>query len=357
MALSDAQSDARHAADIAERVGYLPQSILCVPVECEDRLLGVLELLDKGEGPFGAEDLALLELIAELAATAIMEASIRAAAIASDAAEPPHLTAERDEGAPGLPLAQITPEWAWGRSTGRGVKVAVIDSGIDPGHPAVGELAGWVSVHEGPDGPIYKTEPHVDDYGHGTACGGIIRRIAPDCELYSVKVLGPSLGGRGVVFAAGLRWAVENGMDLCNLSLGTTKAAHFATLHELTDLAYFRNVIIVAAANNAPVPSFPSIYPSVISVCARPGDDPEQFSYTPRRQIEFEAPGIDVRIPWLSGGWIHGTGNSYASPHMTGIVARILAKHPGLTVFQMKTILQALAANVPGVPGIAHAET
>jgi subtilisin family serine protease len=62
--------------------------------------------------------------------------------------------------------------------------------------------------------------------------------------------------------------------------------------------------------------------------------------------VEFGAHGIDVRVPWLGGKWITSTGNSYACPHITGLVAKILAKHPGLTVFQIKTILRALATNV-----------
>src|SRR5947208_4304159 len=92
---------------------------------------------------------------------------------------------------PFSPLDDITPDWAWGGSTGQGVKVAVIDSGIDAAHPAVGRpVSGYVAISEGPAGMVYDTEPHHDVSGHGTACAGIIRSLAPDCELYSVKVLG-----------------------------------------------------------------------------------------------------------------------------------------------------------------------
>jgi subtilisin family serine protease len=248
-----------------------------------------------------------------------------------------------------LPMTGMTREWAWEGSTGRGVKVAVIDSGIEESHPAVGgRVEGYASVAEMATGVQISTEPHEDAYGHGTACAGIIRSLAPECELYSVQVLGAGLTGRGAQFAAGLRWAIENGMDVCNLSLGTTNKGFFGVLHELADQACFRNVILVTAANNMPIPSFPSTYASVISVAAHEGQDPELFYCNPRPPVEFGAPGIDVRVAWRGGGWITATGNSFAAPHITGLVARILAKHPGMTLFQMKVLLRALAANAAG---------
>ncbi len=176
--------------------------------------------------------------------------------------------------APVPPLDDITPEWAWGGSTGAGVKMAVIDSGIDAEHPAVGgHLGGYVVLTDGLLGLLHDTEPHGDSYGHGTACAGIIRSVAPGCELYSVKVLGSRLTG-GATFAAGLRWAIENGMDVCNVSMGTTKKIFFAAPHDLADKAYFRNTVLVTAANNMPAPSFPSLYSSVVSGASHDGKDP-----------------------------------------------------------------------------------
>jgi subtilisin len=247
---------------------------------------------------------------------------------------------------PILPLDAITADWAWGGSTGRGVKVAVIDSGIEASHPAVGGVQGYVSITSGASGFVYDTEPHDDAFGHGTACAGIIRSIAPECELYSVRVLGPSLSTRGAVFVAGLRWTIENGMNVCNLSLGTDRKEYYGVLHELADLASFRNIMVVTAANNMPIPSFPSMYASVISVASHQHPDPNIYYYNPAPPVEFGAHGLDVRVPWLGGSWITATGNSFAAPHMTGLVARILAKHPGLTLYHVKVILRALAANM-----------
>jgi len=240
----------------------------------------------------------------------------------------------------------ITREWAFGDGSGAGVKVAVIDSGIDAAHPAVGGRVGFVAMVEGGEEIEIDTSPHVDDFGHGTACAGIIRALAPECELTSVKVLGKGLSGHGVVFAAGLRWAIENGMHVCNLSLGTTKRDFYAVLHELVDEAYFRNVPLVTAANNMPQASYPSTYSSVVSVASHDLRDDELYYFNPAPPVEFGALGIDVRVAWLNGEWITATGNSFAAPHVTGLVARLLGEHPGLGVVQVKEILRALAANV-----------
>lgn len=244
------------------------------------------------------------------------------------------------------PLDELTPEWAWGESAGRGVRVAVIDSGIDADHPAVGGVQGYVAIAEGPGGLAYSIEPHADAYGHGTACAGIIRALAPECELYSVKVLGARLTGRGVVFAAGIRWALEHGMRVCNVSMGSTKRELAALFHELTDQAYFENVAVVTAANNMPIPSFPSLFASVFSVASHDEHDPHRFYYNPTPPVEFGAPGIDVHVAWTGGDWITATSNSFAAPYITGVITKILGKHPELTVFQLKTVLRALSANL-----------
>lgn len=241
----------------------------------------------------------------------------------------------------------ITWETAIGESQGEGVRVAVIDSGIDATHPALhGPVQGYVAFQKTAEGIIATSEPHSDESGHATACAGIIRSMAPACELYSVKVLGRGSIGLGAIFMEGLRWAITNGMHVCNLSLGTTRKEFSAALYEMTDFAYFQNVMLITAANNMPIPSFPSLYASVISVAAHEEQNPYRFYYNPHPPVEFGAPGIDIRVPWTNGQWIIATGNSFAAPHLTGIVAKLLGKHPQLTPFQIKTILRALAANI-----------
>lgn len=254
-------------------------------------------------------------------------------------------------GGPRLPGA-ITRDWALGDGDGAGVRVAVIDSGIDASHPRVGSVAGGVAVEvDAPDGDVRLVEgPHPDLFGHGTACAGIIRGIAPLAELYSVRVLGRRLSGKGAAFAAGLRWAIDNGMQVVNMSLSTPKHDYFGVFHELVDEAYFRGIMLVCAVSNVPAPSYPSQYAAVFSVAAHAGIDPLRFDYNPSPPVEFGAPGIEVDVAWASGGSIRATGNSFAAPHISGVCARILGKHPGITPFEMKAVLVALAENTGSPP-------
>jgi subtilisin family serine protease len=249
-------------------------------------------------------------------------------------------------------LERVGPEWAWEGSTGRGVKVGVIDSGIENSHPAIdGRVQGYVRFPEGAgDTPEPDYTPHGDDFGHGTACAGIIRRYAPDCELYSIKVLGAALAGRANTFIAGLRWAIEQEMDVVNLSLGTTRQEYFGIFHELVDAAYFKDVMLVTAANNMPTVSFPSLFAAVTSVASHEGSGEYEFYYNPEPPVEFWAPGINVSVAWLGGQQLTVTGNSFSAPHITGLVAKILGKHPALKPFEVKTVLRATARNVGGVP-------
>ena len=104
-----------------------------------------------------------------------------------------------------------------------------------------------------------------------------------------------------------------------------------------------------------PAESYPSLYSSVISVAAHTRAGPEGFYYNPAPPVEFGAAGIDVDVAWLDGGSITATGNSFAAPVIAGVVARILGKHPGLTPFQVKTVLRATADNAGPAQDAARA--
>jgi subtilisin family serine protease len=250
---------------------------------------------------------------------------------------------------PGQWPERVTREWAWGGSTGKGTKVCILDSGVDPRHPLVGALDSAVSVSLGAnDDVIIVDDTEGDVSGHGTACAGIVRALAPDCTLSSVRVLGASFTGTGPILLAGLRHAVEQGFDVINMSLSTTKKVFAAALHELADGAYFRRTVLVASAHNMPVESYPWRFSSVISVGSHEEEDPLTFFYNPSPPVEFFGRGVNVQVAWPGGTSLRVSGNSIATPHLTGICALILAKHPELTPFQLKSVLYLTASNVGG---------
>ena len=242
----------------------------------------------------------------------------------------------------------VTRDWALGGSTGEGVRVCILDSGVQSDHPLVGRLDGAVAVSLEDGETVVQEEDQGDLCGHGTACAGIVRSLAPDCRIFSVRVLGAGFTGSGPVLVAGLRWAVEQGFDIVNMSLSTTKREFAIGLHELADSAYFRRTLLVASAHNLPVESYPWRFSSVVSIGSHEDPDPLAFYYNPNPPVEFFARGVDVEVAWLGGGRIRTTGNSFATPHMTGICALILAKHPSLTPFQLKHVLYLIANNIGG---------
>lgn len=247
-------------------------------------------------------------------------------------------------------LGTITPEIAWGGSTGRGVRVAVVDTGIEADHPVFeGSVSGGVVIEmdeNAPDGYLaIPDNPPRDVAGHGTACAGIIHRLAPEAELFSVRVLGQNSRGRTLTFAAGIEWAVANGFQVINMSVSTSSEDYMALFYQLADEAYFKNVVLVAAINNLPAPSYPGSFASVISVAAHATKDPFVYYYNPKPPVEFGAHGIDVDVAWIDKQYATNTGNSFAAPHIAGLVALIRAKHPQLTPFQVKTVLMACATN------------
>jgi subtilisin family serine protease len=234
---------------------------------------------------------------------------------------------------------------SWKSRTGKGVQIAVIDSGIDANHPQLlGKVAESVEAVAEHKRVLFVPSESGDSAGHGTACAGIIAAIAPDAEFYSIKVLGAGGAGDGQAFLAGLEYAIKRKIRLINLSLGTTKPQFFAPLHDLLDRAYQAGCIVVAAANNLPQPSFPSVFSSsLISVSKSEDTNPFNFGFKYGEVIELTAPGVNVHTTWLNSGFRSLTGNSFACPNIVGIIALLLEAYPSLTPFQVKSLLYSIA--------------
>jgi subtilisin family serine protease len=119
--------------------------------------------------------------------------------------------------------------------------------------------------------------------------------------------------------------------------------------HDLTDQAAFGRVMLVSAMANEPKTTIPSEFSSVFSTAAIAGDDPLELRYNAAGPAEWGARGIDVEVAWADGSTITATGNSFAAPHVAGLIALVLEKHPGLTPFQVKTVLAGIAADGAGL--------
>jgi subtilisin len=254
----------------------------------------------------------------------------------------------RHERFPADLFERVDPEWAWSGADGGGIRACVLDSGVDGAHPLVApiERAWHVVPGEGARPPDIRACPPEDAVGHGTACAGIIRAVAPAVSLSSIKVLNDGRSGSAVTLIAGLAFAIEQGFDVINLSLSTPRPEFRDRLAELCDHAYFRRTVLVVAAHNLPIRSFPWSFSSVVSVASHAEADPMRYYYNATPPVEFYAPGVRVAVAVPGGGTSRNTGNSFAAPHLAGIAALVLSKHPWLTPFQLKSVLYHCAANV-----------
>lgn len=245
---------------------------------------------------------------------------------------------------------RIDSEIAWAASSsspssrGTGIRIAVIDTGIDKDHADLtANLKGginFVSKGGSPWNPK-PTDPSAwdDDNGHGTHVAGIISArdnsigvvgVAPEADLYAVKVLDRNGSGYLSDVVEGIDWAVTNDMQVINMSLGT--ASDMQTMHDAVDAAYAAGVVVVAAAGNSGDGdgstnnvTYPAKYESVIAVAATASDDAVPYWSSDGGEVELAAPGVDIRSTWNDGGYNTISGTSMASPHVAGVAALVLA--------------------------------
>ena len=232
---------------------------------------------------------------------------------------------------------------------GSGVRVAVLDSGIDTTHP---DLAGLTLADDKAfqiDGSFLRAVDNTtgDAMGHGTAIAWIIRSIAPKAEIGSFRVLDGDLKSRSTIVWEAARHAIERGYHILNCSFGSPGDARCVMPYkEWTDLAYRRNVHIVAGCNNhdVTVREWPGWFPTVITVnlASLPLDVWQRRADS---LVEFSAHGHDVRVPWKGGGERVVSGSSYAAPRLTGWLARLISAYPEMRVEEAKALLRRLAVD------------
>jgi subtilisin family serine protease len=236
------------------------------------------------------------------------------------------------------------------RATGEGVRVCVIDSGVESdllisrcrqrgqeGRPIEGGLFRADRAEPLP------YEGHQST-PHGTTVADIILTLAPQVRLFSADIIGPSGAGADVeTLLRALHWAVhEWRCHIVNLSLGVPEhrlqpVSRRNQLLRAIEEAYFRDVLLIAAAHNEhPLTlSYPALFsPPLVSVDRGDFDDPLRFAYALRERIEFQAYSKGYLGPFASE-----PATSWAAPHLSGLAARLLSLRPGLKPFEVKTLL------------------
>ncbi|MDE2291404.1 MAG: S8 family peptidase, partial [Elusimicrobia bacterium] len=218
-------------------------------------------------------------------------------------------------------IQRVDAPAAWSRTMGQGVRVGVIDTGIDYTHPAL------QANYKGGYNAITGSNDPKDDHGHGTHVAGTIAAaskdivgVAPKASLYAIKVLDKNGNGTYADIIKGLQWAVKNHMQVVNMSLGGPSSD---ALKKAIDQTLAAGVVIVAAAGNdpnAPVTA-PGMYPGVIAVSASTVDDQLAFFSSTGPQVAFIAPGYEITSTWLGGGTKVESGTSMATPHVAGLAA------------------------------------
>lgn len=208
--------------------------------------------------------------------------------------------------------------------TGRGVRLAVIDSGVNPHHPHINGIAGGVSIRS--DGtaqdewrnPSSAGKSCLDTLGHGTAVTAAVQDLAPGVAVFVVKLFHDDLRTTGDALVASLAWAIEAQMDVINLSLGTRNPSHREHLSRLADQANAAGSIIVAAREARGEPCYPGSLPGVISVRMDRDLAREQFRC---EEEVFYASGYPRSVPGVPPS-CNLQGVSFAVANMSGLVAR-----------------------------------
>ncbi len=253
-------------------------------------------------------------------------------------------------------LAAIGAPEAWDITTGAEIVVAVVDTGVDAGHP---DLAGKVL----PGYNVFSGGPDAgDDNGHGTAVAGLIAAAADNgagvaglcwgCRILPVKALTRRGIGDDAGVAAGIRWAADNGARVINMSLGGADESQ--TLRDAVQYALDKGVIIVAASGNEREegnrPSYPAAYAEVVAVGATaPGDGLTGFSNT-GDYLDVVAPGVGLWTTLAGGSYGPPNGTSFASPYVAATAALVLSLRGDLGWYDVGCILQATADD-RGPPG------
>lgn len=254
----------------------------------------------------------------------------------------------------GIERVQATTAQANGY-TGAGIRVAVLDTGIEASHSDLNVVGGYSVFTDSAN-----SNPYFDGSGHGTHVAGTIAGlnntigvlgVAPNVQLYAVKVLNNSGSGSYAGIAQGIEWAINNNMKVINMSLGGSATS--SILEQMCNLAYNRGILVVAAAGNSGNASgtgdnvgYPARYSSVIAVAATTSSNTRASFSSTGPAVELAAPGQSIYSTYRNNSYATLNGTSMASPHVAGVAALVWQAKPHLSNVQLRQLLRDSAQNL-----------
>jgi hypothetical protein len=236
-------------------------------------------------------------------------------------------------------------------SDGSGVRVALLDSGVERSHPLLAGAMFDGDFHLAESGRLEEGDG-TDCFGHGTAVASVIHQAAPGVTIGSFRVLGGNAYGRDDMVRQAALEAVSRGYDIIHCSCGAVGSTFTVMgFKDWLDAAWVAGVHVVAACNNggAGVRVWPAHFSSVVAVDAVQGEDSNGgFFRRKGAMVEFVVPcGRGRDLAWRGGGVRRIAGTSFCAPVVTGWMARILSNEPGLHPDEMKVALRRLASPLP----------
>lgn len=240
-------------------------------------------------------------------------------------------------------ITRVGATEVWSQTRGNGVKVAVVDTGIDKNHP---DLAG--RVIGGKNFTTNDANDWADGHGHGTHVSGTVAAndntigvvgVAPEASLVGVRVLDENGSGTFGDVIAGVNYTVEAKVDVANMSLGGT--SNLQSLHDAVKKAHEAGVLIAAAAGNSGdyssnPPNYPGAYPEVVGVAAVDDKDMRAYFSTYNKFVGLAGPGVNVLSLEKDNKYAKHSGTSMAAPHVAGVAALLKSVFPNLSNTNLK---------------------
>ncbi|MFC4766658.1 S8 family peptidase [Effusibacillus consociatus] len=246
-------------------------------------------------------------------------------------------------------IRRIRANEVWNDTTGRRVKVAVLDTGISD-HTDL-KVAGRHST--------INQKQALDPNGHGTHVAGTIAAlnntfgvvgVAPNVSLYAVKAFQKNGSAFLSDIIEGITWCIRNGMQVINMSFGMSQRSE--SLHEVIQRAFRNGIVMVASAGNDGPNNqrldYPALFSETIAVAAAAkGEGIANFS-SRGEGIDVSAPGVGILSTVGTNRYQEKSGTSMAAPHVTGTAALLLSLRPSLTTDEIKSILRSTATPISG---------